>query len=210
MGKTKSRVVLHPDKTKNRIAMAILISMILMSLGSGILYISVAQNHWTAGLVPAGLVLALLDVLIACANRDDNDGMRDLLDGMRLICGVMCVLFVVACVIYSIESYRDGIVAAIICLVFFLIQFGCYMMAFSKLKKMMPYDSQAYKRFRKCRFYAMLLIAVLVVVTVAVIFAPEEEARRVFSVFSGSFLSLMVFTQMADVYMIEVPKEAKN
>lgn len=156
------------------------------------------------------VVVVVLDLLAVSADRDDNKGMGDLLNGMWILCLAICILFAVALAIYRVEGYRPRLGAACVCLVFFGIQFGCFLLASRKFKKMALKDSQAYRRFRKNKFYAMLLVVVIVLVTCAALFAPEEETRQVLSVFAGSFVSLMVFTQMADVYMIEVPKEATN
>lgn len=206
--------VLHPDRRKDMIYTAVLF---LAALGIAVgCILGVLRSAGVAGLgfsepfIAICFAVVMLDLLIASFDRDDNEGMLRLLEAMCLICIVITVLFAVAFGIYCSMKYQAGIVAAAICLVFFLIQSACYMMAFRKLKRMAPHDLQAHKRFRKCKFYAMLLVAVIVVVTVAALLAPEEESHQVLAVFFGSFLSLMVFTQMADVYMIEVPKEAKN
>jgi len=155
-------------------------------------------------------VVVVLVLLAVSAARNDNKGMGDLLNGMWILCLAICILCAVALGIYCVEGYRPGIGAACVCLAFFGIQFGCFLLASHKFKKMAPKDSRAYRRFRKNKFYAMLLVAVIVLVTCSALFAPEEETRQVFGVFAGPFVSLMVFTQMADVYMIEVPKEAPN
>lgn len=155
-------------------------------------------------------VVVVLVLLVVSAARDDNKGMGDLLKGMWILCLAICILCAVALGIYCVEGYRPGIGAACVCLAFFGIQFGCFLLASRKFKKMAPKDSRAYRRFRKNKFYAMLLVAVIVLVTCSALFAPEEETRQVFGVFAGPFVSLIVFTQMADVYMIEVPKEAPN
>lgn len=155
-------------------------------------------------------VVAILDLVAVSIDRNDNKGMGYLLNGISTVCFVICILFTVALVICCVEDYLSGIGASCVCLAFFGIQFGCFRLASHKFKKIAPEDSEAYRRFRKCRFYAALLVAVIVLVTCAGLFAPEEAVHQVIGVFAGSFVSLMVFTQMVDVYMIEVPQEAKN
>lgn len=199
--------VLHPDKKKDKIFTILLLIFLISAAVASLFYLFCTRSQWVGACITLGFIFALLDVLIVCAARDDNKGMQDLLRGMQIVCGGICALFLVALGVYWTENYKPGIGVACICLVFFLVQFGCFTMAARKLKKMPPSDSQAYRRFRKCKFYAMLLVAVIVLVTVAVLFAPEETARQTLGVFAGSFVSLMVFTQMVDVYMIEVPKE---
>lgn len=221
MNRAKTRVywheVLHPDRKKDIIYTTVLLLVMLgivVCSVLGILYPASARGSGLSELLPiifvSCFVVAILDLLAVAADRNDNKGMGDLLNGMWLVCLAICILFAVALGIYCVEGYRPGIGAACVCLAFFGIQFGCFLLASRKFKKMALKDSQAYRRFRKNKFYAVLLVVVIVLVTCSVSFAPEEETRQVLSVFAGSFVSLMVFTQMIDVYMIEVPKEAKN
>ncbi len=221
MNRAKTRAywheVLHPDRKKDMAYTTVLLlamSGIAVCSVLGILYPASARGSGLSEPLPiifvSCVVVAMLDLLVVSADRDDNKGMGDLLNGMWILCLVICILFTVVLAIYCVEGYRPGLGAACVCLAFFGIQFGCFLLASRKFKKMAPKDSQAYGRFRKNKFYAMLLVAVIVLVTCSALFAPEEETRQVLSVFAGSFVSLMVFTQMIDVYMIEVPKEAKN